>query len=250
MTLARSTARWLWRRQRGNFCILLRSHFWNRIQQFKMNYIFAMTNSVSCRVRHQSIGVCGWVCGSITPNQNFTDSMNVSLDFNVGIHEKHSTLAAKYEFSFTTACKYLNSGKWRKRPPAPSRVIINKRHTVFQPFLPLICRITMAQSVCVRFNWKTERIQSEAPKRIDFYLKKIPQKYIFGTNEPCQCHKERRWRWSQSKQRTQGLRTRECNGDGWHRRDAQRKESRQWSRAHDADTPKWARVWQTKSWNK
>lgn len=106
------------------------------------------------------------------------------------------------------------------------------------------------ECVCVRFNWKTERIQSEAPKRIDFYLIFFPQKYIFGTNEPCQCHKERRWRWSQSKQRTQGLRTRECNGDGWHRRDAQRKESRQWSRAHDADTPKWARVWQTKSWNK
>lgn len=56
------------------------------------------------------------LCGSITPNENSTNS----LDFNVGIHEEHSTLPGKYEFSFTIACKYLNSGKSRKRPPESS----------------------------------------------------------------------------------------------------------------------------------
>lgn len=77
-------------------------------------------------------------CG-VTFKQSFANSMNVSLYFDVGIRERHSTLLGKYEFSFTIACKYLNSGKSRVRLPAVS----NNDTTFFTAFAFDLSKIKM-----------------------------------------------------------------------------------------------------------
>lgn len=227
-----------------------------------------MTNSVWMsphatvrRHRYHSIGGVGCVryCGSITSNKNLTNSMNVSLDFNAGIHEKHSALPGKYEFSFTIACKYLNSGKSEKRPPAPSPSSISsstKRHTVFPAVFPAFDLSHHNGKVCAsrKLEDRTDSKRSDEKDRLLLLFLFAKINSVPTRQWQWQCHKERMSAQDDGDE-VKVNRTFEAYGlanvmvtddiDVPHNE----KWNRQKSRAHDADTPKWARVRQTKKKN-
>lgn len=106
--------------------------FWNRFQPFNMNYIciytyltgefwyVCQTTRIIANPIRVSLCVCWlWAHAKALYSTNSRIQWMFYCIFDVSNREKHLSLPGKYEFSFTIACKYLNSGKSRMRPPSP-----------------------------------------------------------------------------------------------------------------------------------
>lgn len=109
-------------------------------------------------------------------------------------------------------------------------IIINKTTYRFSSrFSSLWFVASQWKSVCESKTGRPNGFEAKRRKGSTF-TSFFVRKNKFGTNEAMAMamsqrknERARRWRWSQSKQNIRGLWTRECNGDGWHRRPAQRK---------------------------